>query len=191
MTLKENKVLTLALIEEYSPKNPVLTDDEDIAMRLNSLYAMNYQELATIKKIVKVCDIEKTNNDKIYYREYDLPDDLYQLKRVIALNKETGEVVETDYRLVGKSIYINDKSNFDYKLEYYAYPEPITDDVDDENFDLEIDLDVQFILPYAVANDILKVDPSADYSAFKAEYLRKLEQLDNRTVLPTISIEEA
>ena len=115
---------------------------------------------------------------------------MYQIKRVIALDRETYESVEADYRLIGKCIYINDLSDCDYKIEYYAYPEPITDDVDDDKFDLEIDLDIQFILPYAVANDILKVDPSADYSAFKSEYMRKLEGLDTRTILSSISVEE-
>lgn len=191
MTLKENKVLTLALIEEYSPKNPVLTDDEDIATRLNSLYALNYQELATKKKIIKVFDVDKVDADNKFYREYELPSDLYQIKRVLAFDRDTFDIVDADYKLIGKSIYINDLSNCDYKVEYYAYPEPITDEVDDTKFDLEIDLDVQFILPYAVANDILKVDPSADYSAFKAEYMRKLEGLDTRTVLSSISVEEA
>lgn len=191
MTLKENKVLTLALIEEYSPKNPVLTDDEDIATRLNSLYALNYQELATKKKVLKVFDVDKIDADNKFYREYELPSDLYQIKRVLAFDRETFDIVDADYKLIGKCIYINDLSNFDYKIEYYAYPEPITDEVDDSKFDLEIDLDVQFILPYAVANDILKVDPSADYSAFKAEYMRKLEGLDTRTVLSSISVEEA
>lgn len=191
MTLKENKVLTLALIEEYSPKNSALTDDEDIATRLNSLYALNYQELATIKKIIKVYDIEKIDGDSTYYREYDLPEDLYQLKRVVALDKETYENINADYKIIGKKIYINDKSNCIYKLEYYAYPKVISDDVDDNDFELELDLDALAILPYAVANDILKVDPSADYTAFKAEYMRKLEGLDTRTVLSSISVEEA
>lgn len=190
MTLKENKILTLALIEEYSPKNSALTDDEDIALRINSLYALNYQELATKKKLLKVYDIDKVDGDNTYYRKYDLPEDLYQIKKVFALDKETLDSVDSDYKIIGKNIYINDKSNCVYKIEYYAYPKVITDDVDDSKFELELDLDALVILPYAVANDILKVDPSADYTAFKNEYLRKLEQLDTRTVLSSISVEE-
>ena len=74
-------------------------------------------------------------------------------------------------------------------MEYYAYPTIITEETDDD-FELEIDQDVQLILPYAVANDILKVDPSSDYTAFYAEYKRKLENLDTRVTQPTVSIEE-
>ena len=53
MTLGENKKIALALIEEYSPNSSNLTDDSDIATRLNLLYSTNYQELAQTKKILK------------------------------------------------------------------------------------------------------------------------------------------
>ena len=53
MTLNENKKITLALIEEYSPNNEYLTEDEDIANRLNLVYAPNYQEISQIKRILK------------------------------------------------------------------------------------------------------------------------------------------
>ena len=46
------------------------------------------------------------------------------------------------------------------------------------------------ILPYAVANDILKVDPSADYTAFLNEYKRKKEELDTRKEIPSINVLE-
>ena len=54
---------------------------------------------------------------------------------------------------------------------------------------LELDQDAQMILPYAVANDILKVDPSADYSAFLSEYQRKKQNLDTRRELPSVVVE--
>ena len=41
MTLEENKKICLGLIEEYSPTNKFLTDDEDIKNRLNLVYAPN------------------------------------------------------------------------------------------------------------------------------------------------------
>lgn len=49
---------------------------------------------------------------------------------------------------------------------------------------------MQAILPYLVANDILKVDPSADYSAFYKEYQIRMQNLDTRRELPSIVIEE-
>ena len=50
MTYGENKKITLALIEEYSPNIDKKTEDEDIALRLPFLYNLAYKELAITKK---------------------------------------------------------------------------------------------------------------------------------------------
>lgn len=189
MTLGENKKIALALIEEYSPNSSNLTDDNDIATRLNLLYATNYQELAQTKKILKIKVLKDiTGNKEEGYEELSLPSDMYQLKRVIALNELNVEI-EANYNIIGKKIYISKESDAKYILEYNAYPSIITEDTKDD-FYLEIDQDVQLILPYAVANDILKVDPSSDYTAFLAEYKRKLEGLDTRREIASIVAEE-
>lgn len=189
MTLGENKKIALALIEEYSPNSSNLTDDSDIATRLNLLYATNYQELAQTKKILKTKVLKDiTGNKEEGYEELSLPSDMYQLKRVIALNELNVEI-EANYNIIGKKIYISKESDAKYILEYNAYPSIITEDTKDDYY-LEIDQDVQLILPYAVANDILKVDPSSDYTAFLAEYKRKLEGLDTRREIASIVAEE-
>lgn len=189
MTLGENKKIALALIEEYSPNSSNLTDDSDIATRLNLLYSTNYQELAQTKKILKTKVLKDiTGNKEEGYEELSLPSDMYQLKRVIALNELNVEI-EANYNIIGKKIYISKESDAKYILEYNAYPSIITEDTKDDYY-LEIDQDVQLILPYAVANDILKVDPSSDYTAFLAEYKRKLEGLDTRREIASIVAEE-
>lgn len=167
----------------------MLTDDEDIATRLNLVYSTNYQELSQNKKILKTKTLRDiTGETEKGFEELSLPSDMYQLKRVIALDKDNIEV-QADYKTIGKKIYINKNIDAKYILEYYAYPTVITETTEDE-FYLEIDQDAQMILPYAVANDILKVDPSSDYSAFLAEYKRKLESLDTRRIMPSVVIEE-
>lgn len=189
MTLAENKKITLALIEEYSSKNLFLTDDEDIAKRLNFIYATNYQELSQIKKIIKTKIIKEVSGKvEEGYQEISLPSNMYQIKRLIALDDKNQEM-EADFKVIGKKIYINKKIDANYILEYYMYPTLISEDTDDD-FNLEIEQDVQMILPYAVANDILKVDPSSDYSAFLNEYNRKIQSLDTRKEIPSISVEE-
>lgn len=189
MTLGENKKIALALIEEYSPKNVVLTDDEDIATRLNFIYATNYQELSQNKKILKTKILRDiTGEIGEGYEELSLPGNLYQLKRLIVLDENNNEL-EADYKIIGKKIYVSRRVDGKCILEYYAYPTVITEDIKDD-FYLEIDQDVQLILPYAVANDVLKVDPSSDYTAFLAEYRRKLEQLDTKTAVLSIQVEE-
>lgn len=190
MTLDENKKITLALIEEYSPTNKILTDDEDIATRLNLVYAPNYQELSQNKKILKTKILKEiTGNTEEGYEELSLPSNMYQFKKIVALDENNVEV-EAVYNRLGKNkILISKESDAKYVLEYYAYPTIITEETEGD-FSLEIEQDVQLILPYAVANDILKVDPSSDYTAFLAEYKRKLESLDTRRDIPSITVEE-
>lgn len=191
MTLGENKKICLALIEEYVKTNPNLTDDTDIQDRINLLYAPAYQELSQLKKIVKtrtIKEIEDEVSEEEGYEEMSLPSNMYQLRKVLAWDKD-GNDVTPDYKLVGNKIYVNRQSNAQYILEYYIYPTEIRENTSD-NFMLELDQDVQMILPYQVANDILKVDPSADYQAFLAEYQRKKQEIDNRRDIATISVEE-
>ena len=186
MTLEENKKITLGLLEEYSPTNKYLTDDEDIRNRLNLVYAPNYQDLAQKKKILKT-KTYTINQDSDGMSEYSLPMDMYQFKRLVGLN-ENNERQSIVYDIIGKKIYIKNIAG-KYIMEYYAYPTVITEETEGD-FMLEIDQDVQLILPYAVANDILKVDPSADYTSFYAEFKRKVEGLDTRQILPSIEIVE-
>lgn len=187
MTLKDNKKITLGLIEEYSPTNPYLTDDEDIRNRLNLVYSTNYQELSQVKKIIKTEIVKDVEDEKVLQMDY--PQDLYQFKALYGMDAD-GSFINVTYKTIGKTIYFDDYDE-DAKiiLEYYAYPSIITETTPD-TFELEIDQDVQMILPYAVANDILKVDPSSDYTAFYKEYQRKMEALDTRRTQPTVNITE-
>lgn len=166
MKLGDNKKITLGLIEEYSPTNVMLTDDEDIAARLNLVYAPCYQHLAILKPIQKTKTIIISEQSDTT-GEYTLPSDLYQFKKLTALDSNNEEITPK-FNIIGKKIYI--KQNVGkYIIEYNAYPSDITLNTSD-NFELEIDQDVQNLLPYLVADDILKVDPSADYAAFSKEY---------------------
>lgn len=189
MTFAENKKLALGLIEEYSPKNTMLTDDEDIATRLNLVYATNYQELSQNKKILKtkvLRNLGATTSEG--YDEMNMPYDLYQVRRVVAMDSNNEEM-EANYRILGKKIYIDRSKDAKYVMEYFAYPTVINEQTEDD-FVLEIDQDAQMILPYAVANDILKVDPSSDYTAFYNEYQRKLNSLDTRREIASAVVEE-
>ena len=190
MTYGENKKITLALIEEYSQNMNEKTEDEDIALRLPFIYNLAYKELAMIKKIVatktysEIPDEQKQDR----YTPYNLPSDLYQIKNVVTLD-EDNKPINADYYTIQNKIYINDNSNGKTVLEYYKYPQEINEETTDD-FYLEIDEDVQGILPYKVADDILKTDPSADYTAFATEYQRKLQILDTRKNIPAVTLKE-
>lgn len=188
MTLGENKKITLALIEEYAPNNQYLTDDEDIRARLNLVYAPAYQELSQEKKIIKTKVLKEISEDGTGYEEFSSPSDMYQQKRLIAMDEDNNQVAP-DYYTLGKKIYINRASNYKYVLEYYVFPTVITEETDND-FQLEIDQDAQMMVPYLVANDILKADPSADYTAFYTEYMRKMQSWDTARSSIAITVEE-
>lgn len=190
MTYGENKKITLALIEEYSPNMNNKTEDEDIALRLPFLYNLAYKELAMTKKIIatktysEISDEQKSDR----YTSYSLPSDLYQIKNIMVLD-EDNKPSNANYYTVQNKIYINDNSKGNTVLEYYRYPQEINEETTDD-FYLEIDEDAQGILPYKVADDILKTDPSSDYTAFATEYQRKLQILDTRKNIPTVILKE-
>lgn len=190
MTYGENKKLTLALIEEYAPDLVKKTEDDDIALRLPFLYQLVYQELAMTKKIIatKLYNEIPDENKKDKYTAYSLPADLYQIKNVYALDKNN-KPITAEYYTINKKIYLNDNIPGSTILEYYKYPQDINEETMDD-FYLELDNDAQALLPYKVADDILKTDPSADYTAFATEYQRKLQLLDTRKNIPTVVLNE-
>ena len=191
MTYGESKKQVLALIEEYSPVMDNLTEDEDIATRLPHLFDLAYQELAQNKKIIATKIYQEKNDDEKEdrYSSYTLPSDLYQIKNVFMLDKNNKKS-NVDYYTVGRNkIYINDNTPGQTVVEYYKYPQTINEKTQD-SFYLEIDQDAQSILPYKVADDILKTDPSADYTSFATEYQRKLQLLDNRRNVPSVYLRE-
>ena len=182
MTYGENKKITLALIEK--------TEDEDIAVRLPFLYNLAYKELATTKKIIAIKTYSEIPDEqkKDKYTSYSLPSDLYQIKNIFTLD-ENNRIINADYYTVQNKIYINDNSKGKTILEYYKYPQEINEETQDD-FYLEIDDDAQTLLPYKVADDILKTDPSADYTSFATEYQRKLQLLDTRKNIPIVTLKE-
>nr|DAK01628.1 MAG TPA: hypothetical protein [Caudoviricetes sp.] len=190
MTYGENKKLTLALIEEYAPDLVKKTENDDIALRLPFLYQLAYQELAMTKKIIatKLYNEIPDENKKDKYTSYSLPADLYQIKNVYALDKNN-KPITAEYYTINKKIYLNDNIPGSTILEYYKYPQDINEETMDD-FYLELDNDAQALLPYKVADDILKTDPSADYTAFATEYQRKLQLLDTRKNIPTVVLNE-
>lgn len=190
MKLIENIKIVLSLIDEYAPDSTELfTEDEDIQNKIKNLYNQPYQELSQLKKIKKIKNINKTTSTEEHYTAYSLPSDMYQLKSVIALDNYSNRPIDGDFYIIEteNKIYINDASDATYKIEYYAYPTFINENTND-NFYLELNQDVQNILPYKVVDNLLKSDPSADYTAFKQAYEEAINKLDTRTMLPSITI---
>ena len=80
MTLLEMKKKVLRLIEEINDKSALLTDDPDIANKINDVINQIQNELARIKKIPAKEELEVTKGDEIDFSE--IAKDLFQINIV-------------------------------------------------------------------------------------------------------------
>lgn len=174
MTLVEVKRQVLALIEELNPENPVLTDDPDIAAKINDVINQIQFELARIKKIPKNIDLEVLENDFKTFQDIDA--NFYQLSLIRGVKHE----------IIDNTVTFLEDGNA--KIYYYVMPELITSE-NQEDYVFELSDDLMQVLPYGVAGDLLKSDISANYGTVYANrYESMLQRIDPRYSTGTIYI---
>ena len=176
MTLGQAKSAAMMLIDQYTPDSPP-TDDEETLSKLNCLVELAQVQLCQIKKKERRCvllESQGTVDPETGMLTFALPKDFYQLRRVTMA--DTGQ--EAWAEIYGDTLETQ-AGHGTMILQYYAYPPEITDDTPDDTA-LELDRDTAQVLPYTVAADLLKADPSADYASFEAKYMGLLANLDPR-----------
>ena len=166
MTLEEMKQKVYSLIEEYSEDADDLTEDEDLAAKMNSVINQIQNELTRFKKIPKDVSLNVSEGQEMYLKDIDK--DLYQLMNIRGVSFDV----------------MNDKIFFDEsgtaKIFYYKYPKQITSETDD-SYKFELSTDLLEIMPYGVAGDLLKSDVSSQYGTiYSARYREMLQTLDPR-----------
>ena len=172
MTLEELKLAVLNLLEESDKNETDLTQDEDIAKKMNNAINKILFELARMKKI-----LIKTTIDTVTNEEYDLKNlpNFYQLKVIkdVAFDKVDN--------------YITWLEDGTARVFYFRYPTYITDDIDDD-FTLELSLDTLNIAPMGIAGTILLSDISNAYGkTYITEYEKMLQRLDSRVADTSIT----
>lgn len=181
MTLKEIKNKVLALIEELNPNVKELTEDPDIAIKLNHVINQVMFELARIKKIPKYVEIEVAKGDILSFAdiEKECGYEIYQLNNICGVNyvpKANGTILKI-------------LENGVAEIECYVYPERITDTTND-NYEFDLSADVLEIMPYGIAADLLKSDVSTEYgSIYGTRYESMKQMLDPRYQMTSIYIE--
>lgn len=176
MTLLEMKKKVLRLIEEINDKSPLLTDDPDIANKINDVINQIQNEIARIKKIPAKDELEVNEGDEIDFS--DIARDLFQINIVRG--------VEND--IIGNTI--NFYGDGIAKIYYYKYPKQITADTKDSEFTFDLSTDALEIMPYGVAGDLLKSDISASYGqVYSNRYEQMLQRLDPRFHTGSIYLE--
>ena len=180
MNLKEMQTKSLAMIEELNSASEVLTDDPDIAAKINGVINQVQYELARMKKIATYSTEDVTSEEP--FDMNTLPD-FYQLRLLRFVNKNG---TEGQYELIDNlAIFQEDGTATFY---YYKYPELITEK-NAESYEFELPADALEILPYGVAADLLKSDVSANYgNVYAQRYETMLQRLDPRYSMGMISV---
>lgn len=166
MTLEELKIKIYSMIEEYNEDADDLTDDEDLALKMNSIINQIQNEICRIKKLPAYTTIEVEEGQELTFD--DIAKDIYQINIVKGVDTDT----------LQDRIICNEKGTA--RIYYYKYPKQINAETEDtQNLDLPIDL--LEIIPYGVAGDLLKSDVSSQYGTiYSARYREMLQQLDPR-----------
>jgi uncharacterized protein YwqG len=175
MTLEEFKYKVYALIEEYSDSAEEMTEDEDLATKMNTVINQVQNEMARFKKIngYAVFDVEKDEVKTL--KEID--ESLYQLNLIRGVEAE----------IIGDRVIFNEDGTA--KIFYYKYPTQINQDTDD-SFEFELDTDVLEVMVYGVAADLLKSDVSSNYGKIYADRYREMKQeLDPRKSMGMVYID--
>lgn len=181
MTLEQMKNKVLRLIEEASPENTNLTDDPDIAMKINDVINQILYELARFKKIPKYIEIEVTKGEIIDFDrlEKECGSEIYQVATVSGISFQ--------YKADGTVIKVLEDGTAE--IECYIYPERI-DDKTKKNYEFELSPDALEIMPYGVAADLLKSDVSTNYGEVYAKRYEEMKsRLDSRYSMPSITFE--
>lgn len=182
MTLLEMKKKVLGLIEELNPDSELLTDDPDIATKINEVCNQIMFELARIKKIPKYVEMEVSEGDTITFEgvESECGYEVYQL----------GTIGGVRYMPKANGTVIKVLEDGTAEIDCYVYPERITEKTKDKAYEFEISSDLLEIMPYGIAADLLKSDVSAEYgSVYATRYESMLQRLDPRYQMTTITID--
>lgn len=172
MNLLEMKKKTLGLIEEVNPNHEVLTDDPDIAAKLNDVINQVMYELARFKKLPDYVEIEVNKGDLLRFEDIESAGgyEVYQI--------DTVKGVSHEYKSQGTIIKVLESGTAE--VEYFKYPERITDTTKN-TYEFELSPDALEIMPYGVAADLLKSDVSNNYGqVYAARYEQMLQRLDPR-----------
>lgn len=182
MTLEEMKQKVYALIEEYNEDEEDLTQDEDLAMKMNSVINSIMFEVARMKKIPARTTMEIVFEEGEEELEVDITDidsSIYQIDVIKGV----------DSIVCGKTIVFSTEGTA--KIYYFKYPQAITEDTDD-SYTFELDEDALECMVYGVAGDLLKADISqANGNVYMQRYESLLSRLDPRTGLGGIYIDGA
>lgn len=183
MTAKEMKIKTFSLIEEYYPERTELADDQDVIYKINGVINSIMLDLMKYRKIPAKYSYTLNENNKNlslssisdFYQLNTIPDIEYEVvgNYEIVFNIEDVELPKTITIYYFKYPKLMDLT---FKATETKTEEEISAEYD-ETFEIELDLDLQEIMPYGIASDLLKNDMISGYGRYFYERYTELKGL--------------
>lgn len=157
MNLKEAKSQALKLVDEYSNSGYIAVDN-DIEMRLNSLFDLAQKNLANIAPIRRLLSVTQRG-----YVPFE--------SNVTAYLGAFAQSQAIDLVCMGAGVWIDENDTRDISLDCLVMPQTITDDTPD-SYEFEICESGALAMPYWVAAQLLATDLVCSYSPLLALYDR-------------------
>lgn len=182
MNLAEMKKKVLGLIEELNPLSEFLTDDPDIAAKINEVTNQILYEMARFKKIPKYVEIPVNAGDVLDFADIEKACgyEVYQIDVVCGVR----------YVPKAEGTILKMLESGTAEIECFVYPERITEKTKDTAYEFELSNDALEVIPYGIAGDLLKSDVSTEYgSIYAARYKEMFSMLDHRYQMPSYTIE--
>ena len=187
MTAKEMKIKTFSLIEEYYPERTELADDQDVIYKINGVINSIMLDLMKYRKIPAKYSYE-LNEGNTTLALNSIPD-FYQLNTI----------PDIEYDVVGNYEIVFNVEDVELpktvNIYYFKYPELMDLEFEatstqtkeqvsaeyDDGFEIELELDIQEIMPYGIAADLLKNDMISGYGRyFNERYIELKGLIDSR-----------
>lgn len=183
MTLKEMKKKVLGMIEEVNPDSELLTDDPDIATKINDVINQVMFEIIRMKKLPAYVEMEVKEGDLLDFDDIEKAGKytVYQLDAVAGVK----------YELKAQGTVIKALEDGIIEVNYFKYPESITIKTKD-SYEFELPQDALELMPYGIAGDLLKSDISSEYGrVYSDRYEMMLSRLDPRYNMGTFTIDNS
>lgn len=180
MTLEEFKIKVYSLIEEYNEDEEDLTEDQDLANKMNSVINQVMNEICRFKKIsaYKTMEIkfeEGQSEKQIHVTDVDK--DIYQINIIRGIENY----------IIDKEIIFSQEGIA--KIYYYKYPAQIDQDTEDD-YEFELDTDAIECMVYGVAGDLLLPDVASQFgNKYRERYQELLQRLDSRNSMDSVYID--
>ncbi len=182
MTLLDMKIKVLGLIEELNPESEFLTDDPDIATKINDVINMIMYEMCRFKKLAKYITMNVTKGDLVTFEQIEnkCGYEVYQVQNFSGIEHET-KAQGTVFKILETGTA---------EIDMFVFPERITNKTKDKAYEFELGSDVLEIMPFGIAADLLKSDVSTEYGRIYAQRYEALkESLDPRNKMMSVSVE--